>query len=124
MTRKKTPFPAIRSSADVSVPAVNRHLKRIFTDNELEEKSVIKEYLITGAGRKRLCGYILGMFVILGILNMLTSYSMIGEFRIDTKGVKNYNPKYYSLSAIIAVWQTVATLVYTSTDAEESNIKR
>ena len=124
MTRKKTPFPAIRSSADVSVPAVNQHLKRIFTDNELEEKSVIKEYLITGADGKSLCGYILGIFVILVILNMLTRYSMIGEFRMDAKGVKNYNLKYYSLSAIIAVWQTVATLVYTSTDAEGSNIKR
>ena len=104
MTRKKTPFPAIRSSADVSVPAVNQHLKRIFTDNGLEEKSVIKEYLITGTDGKSLCGYILGIFVILGILNMLTRYSMIGEFRMDAKGVKNYNPKYHSLSAIIAVW--------------------
>ena len=82
MTRKKTPFPAIRSSADVSVPAVNRYLKRIFTDNELEEKSVIKEYLITGAGRKRLCGYILGMFVILSILNISARYQDIRNLRI------------------------------------------
>ena len=27
---------------DVSVPAINQHLKRIFSDNELEEDSVIK----------------------------------------------------------------------------------
>lgn len=31
---------------DVSVPAVNQHLKRIFGDNELERKATIKKYLI------------------------------------------------------------------------------
>lgn len=34
---------------DVSVSAINQHLKRIFADNELEEDSVIKQYLITAA---------------------------------------------------------------------------
>ena len=38
---------------DVSVPAINQHLKRIFTDNELEESAVIKQYLITAADGKR-----------------------------------------------------------------------
>lgn len=37
---------------DVSVPAVNQHLKRIFADNELEEAAVIKPYLTTTAGKK------------------------------------------------------------------------
>ena len=32
---------------DVSVPAINQHLKRIFADNELEEAAVIKQYLTT-----------------------------------------------------------------------------
>ena len=32
---------------DVSVPAINQHLKRIFTDNELEEAAVIKQHLTT-----------------------------------------------------------------------------
>lgn len=32
---------------DVSVPAINQHLKRIFSDGELAEDSVIKKYLIT-----------------------------------------------------------------------------
>ena len=32
---------------DVSVSAINQHLKKIFDDNELEENSVIKKYLIT-----------------------------------------------------------------------------
>ena len=32
---------------DVSVPAVNQHLKRIFDDGELVENSVIKKYLTT-----------------------------------------------------------------------------
>ena len=31
----------------VSVPAINQHLKRIFADDELEEASAIKQYLIT-----------------------------------------------------------------------------
>jgi len=37
---------------DVSVPAINQHLKRIFDDHELEESSVIKEYLITASDGK------------------------------------------------------------------------
>ena len=37
---------------DVSVPAINQHLKRIFSDNELEESSVVKQYLITAADGK------------------------------------------------------------------------
>ncbi|MEG7525472.1 MAG: virulence RhuM family protein [Chromatiales bacterium] len=31
---------------DVSVPAVNQHLKRIFADNELERGATVKKYLI------------------------------------------------------------------------------
>jgi len=37
---------------NVSVSAINQHLKRIFTDNELEESSVIKKYLITASDGK------------------------------------------------------------------------
>lgn len=37
---------------DVSVPAINQHLKRIFADNELQEDSVVKKYLITAADGK------------------------------------------------------------------------
>ena len=32
---------------DVSISAINQHLKKIFDDNELDENSVIKKYLIT-----------------------------------------------------------------------------
>ena len=38
---------------DVSVPAINQHLKRIFADNELDESAVIKPYLITATDGKR-----------------------------------------------------------------------
>ncbi|MFH1846937.1 MAG: virulence RhuM family protein [Candidatus Omnitrophota bacterium] len=38
---------------DVSVSAVNQHLKRIFDDNELDESAVIKKYLITAADGKK-----------------------------------------------------------------------
>lgn len=31
---------------DVSVPAINQHLKRIFSDNELEREATVKQYLI------------------------------------------------------------------------------
>ena len=37
---------------DVSVPAINQHLKRIFADNELDEEAVIKQYLTTAADGK------------------------------------------------------------------------
>ena len=38
---------------DVSVPAVNQHLKKIFEDGELSESAVIKKYLITAADGKK-----------------------------------------------------------------------
>lgn len=31
---------------DVSVPAINQHLKRIFADNELTREATVKRYLI------------------------------------------------------------------------------
>ena len=31
---------------DVSVPAINQHLKRVFTDNELTREATVKQYLI------------------------------------------------------------------------------
>ena len=34
---------------DVSVSAINQHLKRIFADNELEAAAVTKQYLTTAA---------------------------------------------------------------------------
>ena len=37
---------------DVSVAAINQHLKRIFEDGELREEAVIKKYLITAADGK------------------------------------------------------------------------
>ncbi len=37
---------------DVTVPAINQHLKRIFADQELAEKSVIKKYLTTATDGK------------------------------------------------------------------------
>jgi hypothetical protein len=37
---------------DVSVSAINQHLKKIFEDGELEENSVIKKYLITASDGK------------------------------------------------------------------------
>ena len=37
---------------DVSVAAINQHLKKIFDDGELSQDSVIKKYLITAADGK------------------------------------------------------------------------
>ena len=38
---------------DVSVAAINQHLKKIFEDGELQEKAVIKKYLITATDGKK-----------------------------------------------------------------------
>lgn len=37
---------------DVSVAAVNQHLKKIFEDGELREEAVVKKYLITASDGK------------------------------------------------------------------------
>jgi hypothetical protein len=34
---------------DVSVPAINKHVERIFSSNELEELSVVKQYFTTAS---------------------------------------------------------------------------
>jgi len=36
----------------VSIPVINQHLKRIFSDNDLEESAVVKQCLTTAAGGK------------------------------------------------------------------------
>lgn len=38
---------------DVSVPAINQHLKTIFEDGELDKEAVIKRYLITASDGKQ-----------------------------------------------------------------------
>lgn len=38
---------------DVSIPAINQHLKRVFNDGELMSDSVVKEYLITADDGKQ-----------------------------------------------------------------------
>jgi hypothetical protein len=38
---------------DVSIPAINQHIKKVFDDNELEPDSVIKKYLITATDGKQ-----------------------------------------------------------------------
>ena len=38
---------------DVSVPAINQHIKKIFADNELEAEATIKKYLIVQPEGKR-----------------------------------------------------------------------
>jgi hypothetical protein len=37
---------------DISVPAINQHLKRLIADSEIDENSAIKKYLITAADGK------------------------------------------------------------------------
>lgn len=37
----------------ISVPAINQHIKKIYTDNELSEKATIKNYLIVQNEGKR-----------------------------------------------------------------------
>ena len=37
----------------ISVPAINQHIKKIYTDNELSEEATIKNYLIVQNEGKR-----------------------------------------------------------------------
>lgn len=37
---------------DVSVPTINEHIKKIFSDSKLEDKSVIRKFRITAADGK------------------------------------------------------------------------
>lgn len=54
---------------DVSVSAINQHLKTIFTDLELDENAVIKKYLITAADGKQYKTKCIGLFTGILLLN-------------------------------------------------------
>jgi len=56
---------------DVTVPAINQHLKRIFSDNELDAEAVVKHYLITEADGKsyRVKHYSLQAIIAVGYKN-------------------------------------------------------
>ena len=43
----------VHSTYDVTISAINQHLKKIFADNELDENSVIKKFLITANDGKK-----------------------------------------------------------------------
>ena len=53
---------------DVSVSAINQHIKKVFADSELDEASVIKKYLITAADGKNYAAnhYNLQMIIAVG----------------------------------------------------------
>lgn len=53
---------------DVSVSAINQHIKKVFADSELDEASVIKKYLITAADGKNYAAnhYDLQMIIAVG----------------------------------------------------------
>ena len=38
---------------DVSIPAINQHLQKIFYDHELVKNAVVKKYLITAADENK-----------------------------------------------------------------------
>lgn len=38
---------------DVSIPAINQHLQKIFYDHELVKNAVVKKYLITASDGKK-----------------------------------------------------------------------
>lgn len=40
---------AVGHGQAVSIPAINQHLMRLFSDNELEQGAVVKRYLIAAA---------------------------------------------------------------------------
>jgi len=40
---------------NVTIPTINEHLKKVFSDNELQEDSVIRNFRITAADRDILC---------------------------------------------------------------------
>ena len=89
---------------DVSVAAINQHIKKIFEDNELDENSVIKNYLITANDGKNYDTkhYSLQMIIAVGFkvnsqraidfrlwaINILKQYSVKG-YVLDKERLKN-----------------------------------
>jgi hypothetical protein len=71
---------------DVSVAAINQHIKKIFDDHELEPDSVIKKYLITAADGKNYDTnhYNLQMIIAVGFKKRQLSEN-IGQFKLKVK---------------------------------------
>jgi hypothetical protein len=74
---------------DVTVPAINQHLKRIFGDSELEEASVVKQYLITAAdGKNYKTKHSFGF----GTEKFFTSGPRVSRPHIGTLEQRHYKP--------------------------------
>ena len=60
-----------------SVPNVNIHLKNIFSSNELDDDSVIKEFLITADDGKHYKTKMYGLDAIIAVEGKLGRFSII-----------------------------------------------
>ena len=69
---------------DVSVSAINQHLKRIFEDNELVEESVIKKYLITASDGKSYSTKHYNLQAIIAV-----GFKVNNDRAVDCKGLYN-----------------------------------
>ena len=74
---------------DVSVSAINQHLTKIFDDNELDESSVIKKYLITANDGKSYNTKHYNLQAIIALGFKVNSERAV-QFRKWAKGVRTF----------------------------------
>ena len=74
---------------DVSVSAINQQLKKIFDDNELDENSVIKKYLITANDGKSYNTKHYNLQAIIAVGFKVNSERAV-QFRKRAKGVRTF----------------------------------
>ena len=78
---------------DVTVAAINQHIKKIFADQELEERGVIKKYLITAADGKHYQANHYGLQMIIAVGFKVNSERAV-QFRKWVNGIaKDYTIK-------------------------------
>jgi hypothetical protein len=84
----------------VSVPAINQHLKRIFSDNELDEAAVVKSYLITASdGKNYLSDFELGQ-----MQRIVSAYLDMAEMQAMRKIPMTMEDWEKRLSGFLQLW--------------------
>jgi len=107
-----------------SIPNVNMHIKNIFNDGELEEKSVIKNFLITATDGKKYRTNHYNLDVIISVGYRVKSLRGTAFRRWATKTLKQYILKGFVINQRIERMENFALEIDNRVSATETEISK
>jgi hypothetical protein len=108
---------------DVSVPADNQHLERIFVDDELEEAAVIKQHLTTAAEGKSYQGKHYSLQAKIAVDFKIENERSVQFHKWANQIVKSYNTVQGWIMEIFSVTECKTILsIQSSTDCHQHSM--